>query len=213
MKRIKLSILCLSWLGFLTASARANTLATVSVTASGLGTATDWDLDWQLNNGDTVVGDNMVFISNFESSDISLGTLSPGDNATGNLASGITLTDANPANPFTLQPFTTDAANIAFSFNLDYTNNYSGPANGFVDAFTFDIEDPMGNSTVSAGDGSNLEVDFSPPPVLYITPADSTYGISVTVTVAPEPPTWPLAAAMLLGLFGYRRLRSRAQRA
>jgi hypothetical protein len=185
---------------------------TVTLETAGL-PAGNYLFDFQFINGDGSTGNNTATISEFSSTNLTLGALSTFGTVTGvNLTSGLTLTDG----PVTEvdQAFTASASAASVSFLVDYSVNYVAPGPG--DTFSFAITDTSLNSTRSTGDGAELEIDITGPnsPV-DLFPADSAFGgfqpgIAGGVTT-PEPATLALSAGglFLLGLFVLRRATAR----
>ncbi len=197
--------------GLLLAMVPASVLAgpiTVTLDTDGL-PAGDYLFDFQFINGDAVTGNNTATISGFSATDVTLGALSTFGTVTGvDLMSGLTLTDG----PVTEvdQAFTATASAADISFLVSYSGNYTAPGPG--DAFTFAITDISLNSTRSAGDGAELEIDITGANSLVnLFPADPAFGgfePDVAAGVAtPEPATSILSASglFLLGLIVLRR--------
>jgi hypothetical protein len=190
------------------ASMAAASTVTVSLNTAGL-PAGDYLLDFQFINGDNATGNNSTTVSGFSSTNLTLGALSLFGSATGaSLVTGVTLTDG----PITEvdQAFTATATAASVSFTVNYSTNYAPPGPG--DAFTFAITDTSLNSTRSAGDGAELEIDLTGPnaPVSMFA-ADAGFGgfeptVSGTV-VTPEVATIRLSAIgiLILGLVARRR--------
>jgi hypothetical protein len=181
---------------------------TVTLNTAGL-PAGDYLFDFQFINGDSSIGNNTATLSGFSSTNLTLGSLSLFGTATGaSLASGVTLTDG----PVTEvdQAFTATATAASVSFTLNYSTNYAPPGPG--DAFTFAITDTSLNSTRSAGDGAELEIDLTGPnaPVSMFA-ADAGFGgfeptVSGTVVI-PEMATLGLSGPgiFILILFARRK--------
>ncbi|HME09089.1 MAG TPA: hypothetical protein VKG25_18670, partial [Bryobacteraceae bacterium] len=132
---------------------------TVTLNTAGL-PAGDYLFDFQFINGDNATGNNIATVSGFASTNLTLGALSLFGTASGaSLVSGVTLTDG----PITEvdQAFTDTGAAASVSFTVNYSTNYASPGPG--DAFTFAITDTSLNSTRSAGDGAELEIDLTRP--------------------------------------------------
>jgi hypothetical protein len=194
------------------ATAAASTV-TVTLNTSGL-VAGDYLFDFQFINGDSATGNNTATVSGFSSTKLTLGALSLFGTATGaNLVSGVTLTDG----PVTEvdQAFTATATAASVSFTVNYSTNYAPPGPG--DAFTFAITDTSLNSTRSAGDGAELEIDLTGPnPPVGVFAADAGFG-AFTPAVAgsaaiPEMATTALSGSglFLFGLLATRRQLARA---
>jgi hypothetical protein len=197
---------------FLVTLALAATVAaapvTVTLNTAGL-PAGDYLFDFQFINGDSSIGNNTATLSGFSSTNLTLGSLSLFGTATGaSLASGVTLTDG----PVTEvdQAFTATATAASVSFTLNYSTNYAPTGPG--DAFTFAITDTSLNSTRSAGDGAELEIDLTGPnaPVSMFA-ADAGFGgfeptVSGTVVI-PEMATLGLSGPgiFILILFARRK--------
>jgi len=194
-------------LASITIPSRAGTIA-VTLNTSGL-PAGDYLFDLQFINGDAVTGNNTATISGFSSTNLTLGALSLFGTASGSdLMSGVTLIDGSLTEVD--QAFTAMAAAANISFMVIYTGNYTGPGPG--DAFTFAITDNSLNSTRSAGNGAELEIDItSANPPVNVFPADAGSG-GFAPTATPEPSTGVLSgcALLLLGLVTVRRRRSQA---
>jgi hypothetical protein len=144
------------------------TLETASLPAG------DYLFDFQFINGDSVNGNNTATVSGFSSTNLTLGALSLFGTSTGaNLQSGVTLIDG----PVTEvdQAFTAMVTPAVVFFTVNYTANYAPPGPG--DAFTFAITDTSLNSTRSAGDGAELEIDLTGPnPPVSVFAADVGFG-------------------------------------
>jgi len=195
------------------AAIAAATPLTVTLDTTGL-PAGDYLFDFQFINGDSVIGNNTATVSGLASINLTSGALSLFGTATGSsLVSGVTLTDG----PITEveQAFTVTATAAMVSFTVDYSTNYAPPGPG--DAFTFAITDTSLNSTRSAGDGAELEIDMTGPnPSVDVFAADAgfggfTPGISSS-TAIPEGATAELCggAIFILGLLSRRRKYARA---
>ncbi len=183
-------------------------MVTVTLNTAGL-PAGDYLFDFQFINGDADTGNNTATISGFSTDNLTVGALSTFGTVTGgDLTSGLTLTDG----PITEvdQAFTATAIAADISFLVSYSGNYTAPGPG--DAFTFAITDTSLNSTRSAGDGAELEIDLTGPnPPVSMFPADPAFGgfepeIAVGAAI-PEPATLILSAIglFLLGLIAIRR--------
>ncbi|MGA2601304.1 MAG: hypothetical protein ABSH09_30435, partial [Bryobacteraceae bacterium] len=159
---------------WLLAAAAANAAAiTIDLDTSGL-PAGDYLFDFQFINGDNVTGNNTATVSDFMSTNLTLGALLTFGTVTGtDLTSGLTLTDG----PITEvdQAFTATSAAASVSFTVNYSANYAPPGPG--DAFTFAITDTSLNSTRSAGNGAEFEIDITGAnPTVSFYPADSAFG-------------------------------------
>ena len=183
---------------------------TVTLNTAGL-PAGDYLLDFQFINGDSVTGNNTANVSGLASTNLTSGALSLFGTATGtSLVSGVTLTDG----PITEvdQAFTVTATPASVSFIVDYSTNYAPPGPG--DAFTFAITDTSLNSTRSAGDGAELEIDLTGPnPSVSVFAADAGFGAFTpgipSSTAIPEMATAALSGSGLF-LFGLvARLRGK----
>ena len=190
-------------------SANATTL-TFDLSTAGL-PAGNYLFDFQFINGDTATGNNTATISDFMSTNLTLGALSSFGTVTGaNLMSGVTMTDG----PVTEvdQAFTALMAAANISFEVNYSQNYVPPGPG--DAFTFAITDTSLNSTRSAGDGAEIEIDItganSPVSVFSADAAFGGFEPEIQNSVAtPEISTVAPSAGglLLMGLVAARRAR------
>src|SRR5271168_1304047 len=155
------------------AATAAATPLRITLNTTGL-PAGDYLLDFQFINGDSATGNNTANVSGLASIDLMSGALSLFGTATGtSLVSGVTLTDG----PITEvdQAFTDTGAAASVSFTVNYSTNYAPPGPG--DAFTFAITDTGLNSTRSAGDGAELEIDLTGPnPSVDVFAADAGFG-------------------------------------
>jgi hypothetical protein len=194
---------------WLLAAAAANaTTITIALDTSGL-PAGDYLFDFEFIDGDNVTGNNTATISDFTTTNLTLGALSTFGTVTGsNLTAGLTLTDG----PITEvdQAFTATSAAANVSFTVNYSANYAPPGPG--DAFTFAITDTSLNSTRSEGDGAEIEIDISgASPTVSLYPADPGFGGFEAGTeggvATPEVPTAPLVGGglFLFCLFAMRR--------
>jgi hypothetical protein len=190
------------------AATAAATPLNVTLNTAGL-PAGDYLFDFQFINGDSVIGNNTATVSGLASVNLTSGALSLFGTATGaSLVSGVTLTDG----PITEvdQAFTVTATAASVSFTVDYTTNYAPPGPG--DAFTFAITDTSLNSTRSAGDGAELEIDMTgPDPSVGAFAADADFGgftpgVSSS-TATPEMETAALSGSgiFILGLLARQR--------
>jgi len=179
---------------------------TVNLTTAGL-PAGNYLLDFQFINGDHAAGNNTATVLDFSSANLTLGALSTFGAVTGSsLMSGVTLTDG--ATTEVDQAFTAGATAGAFSFMVNYSSIYAAPGPG--DAFTFAITDMSLNSTRSAGNGAELEIDISGgSPAVSEFPADAGFGGFQPAVQgnAPEPATAIGAALGALLIGGLRKLR------
>ena len=193
------------------AATAAATPLTVTLNTAGLPLG-DYLLDFQFINGDSLTGNNTATVSGLASINLTSGALSLFGTATGtSLVSGVALTDG----PITEvdQAFTVTATPASVSFTVDYTTNYAPPGPG--DAFTFAITDTSLNSTRSAGDGAELEIDLTGPnPSVNVFAADAGFGGFTpgipSSTAIPEMPTTALSGSglFLLALLATRRARA-----
>jgi hypothetical protein len=151
---------------------KADTI-TVTLNTAGL-PAGNYLLDFQFINGDNATGNNTATVSGFASTNLTLGVLSSFGTVTGaNLTSGVTLTDGPTTEVDQAITATAIAANISFTVN--YSANYAPPGPG--DAFTFAITDTSLNSTRTAGDGAEIEIDLTGAnPLVSAFPADAQFG-------------------------------------
>jgi hypothetical protein len=201
---------------WLLAAAAANAATiTIALDTSGL-PAGDYLFDFQFINGDNVTGNNTATIGDFTTTNLTLGALSTFGTVTGSdLTSGLTLTDG----PITEvdQAFTATSAAANVSFTVNYSANYAPPGPG--DAFTFAITDSSLNSTRSAGNGAELEIDFtSANPTVSFYPSDAAFGGFEPApgtsggVATPEVSTAPLSGTglLLLALIALRQKNSRA---
>ena len=184
-------------------TAAAANAATINVTldTSGL-PAGDYLFDFQFIDGDNVTGNNTATISDFTTTNLTLGALSTFGTVSGtDLTSGLTLTDG----PITEvdQAFTATSAAAEVSFTVNYSANYAPPGPG--DALTFAITDTSLNSTRSGGNGAEIEFDITGPnPTVSFFPADSAFGGfepapgTAGGVATPEVSTAPLSGAGLL---------------
>jgi len=166
--------------------------AVVTVNPTGLAFST-WELDFQFNNGNATAGDNDVQLTNFTSTGLTLGSLVLATNATGTLNGGLQFTDANLANPDTMQTITPTLSNPTISFLLTYSSIFGNPP----DEFVFTITDMLGNSVACGGGCPLLTLDFGPTAITPSTnAADAGYSATFTpVSSIPEPGTAMLLAA------------------
>lgn len=176
-------------------------------------------LDFQLTDGSGVGNaNNVVTISQFNFGGGSL-VGSPtlfGGGATGSLATSIRLTDSAPLFNEAFQQFT---PGTSLSFRLSLTTNPNAPA---PDAFAFAILDGAGFNvrTTAPGDSDALIIInlTGPNPLVQTYAGSGAFDPSGATTIAfaapavtpvPEPSTYGLAAAALLGLGVWVRRRSR----
>ena len=201
--------------GFLLAlvTAASASAATISVMLNTTGLpAGNYLFDFQFINGDAATGNNTATISGFVSTNLTLGALSLFGTASGsNLVSGVTLIDG----PMTEvdQAFTATSAAANVSFTLNYSQNYLAPGPG--DALTFAITDTSLNSTRSAGNGAELEVDITGPnSTVSVFPADAEFGgfQPGATTVTSSVPETATAALSGGGLFFIGAALTRRQR-
>ncbi len=200
---------------FVIASCGAGTASTVDVTLNTSGLpAGNYLFDFQFINGDNVNGNNTAVISDFSATNVTLGALSTFGSVSGtNLVSGLTLTDG----PITEvdRAFTASSTAGNVSFMVTYSDNYSSPGPG--DAFTFAVTDTSLNSTRSAGDGAELEIDLNGPnPSVTVFPSDEAFGsfepAAHGTAAVPEPRFgFCLSFGLLLCAPSLRRLRQRAK--
>ena len=184
---------------------------TVTLNTAGL-PAGDYLFDFQFINGDNATGNNTATVSGFASTNLTLGALSLFGTASGaSLVSGVTLTDG----PVTEvdQAFTATSTPADVSFTVNYSTNYASPGPG--DAFTFAITDTSLNSTRSAGDGAELEIDLTRPnPPVGVFAADAGFGAFTpgisSSTAIPEMATTALSGS---GLFLFVLLAMRRSQA
>lgn len=173
------------------------TLVTLNTSSLAGGT---YYVDFQLNDGNGVGdGNNTASISNFKfGGGAATGDIGAFGGVTGDLFTGVGLTDTDPFNEF-YQSFT---AGSFLSFNLVLSASF----NGLVpDLFSFAILDAslMNLATYSLGSDQFLEVELNGTGLAYQTYA------GVDGVPAPGVPeagsTALLASAALLGLAGFRR--------
>jgi hypothetical protein len=167
-----------------------------------------FSLDFQLNDGSgTGDGNNTATLNNFT---FGSGSASGGPTffggASGNLSTGVTLTDTSAFNEL-FQAFTTGNT---LSFDLTLTQNSDvGPT---PDAFVFGILDNTLYNIPTTGVGdSYLFVNLGASPTLT-TGSSLSPSVSINVTAVPEPGslTWFSTGLMIFGFL--RRVRSRSQK-
>jgi len=196
--------------GILLAAPLSAASVNVSFMTSGL-PAGNYLFDFQFIDGDNATGNNTATISGFAVSNLTLGSLSTFGTVTGtDLVSGLTLTDG--AMTEVDQAFTASSTAGNVSFTVNYTNNDTAPGPG--DAFTFAITDTMLNSTRSAGNGAELEIDLTGGANATVNefPADDAFGgfepsVESGSVATPEDGTAALSGLgiFLLGVFATRR--------
>lgn len=204
---------------FISPAARAQAVFEINVNTSALigHPAGPFYLDFQLNDGAGVGnGNNTATLSGFSfGGGAPLGAATVFGNVTGNLASTITLRDTTPFNEF-FQAFT---AGSALRFTLTLSNQVSVPV---PDLFSFAIldNDLFNLPTLAPGSDALFTVDIAGG-----TPIVNTYaGSSVFAPVAgglpialpapavvpvPEPSTYGLVGAALVGIVAWQRRRAR----
>ena len=191
-RKMRLAIIAMS----LAASANAATVM-VSLNLTGLPSGS-YFADYQFINGDNVAGNNLATISGFSSSGLGLGGLSTFGTVSGSsLVTGVTLADG----PVTEvdQAFTASGVSAMLSFTLVFSTNYAAPGPG--DAFTFAITDTSLNSTRSAGNGAEIEIDFvGSNPTISVFSSDPGFGGFQAAVQSPAVPESPAALFVAFGI-------------
>jgi hypothetical protein len=163
-----------------------------------------FSLDFQLNDGSGLGdGNNTVTLSNFRfGGGSAAGAPTHIGGATGNLASGISLTDTDFLNEF-FQPL---AVGTTLSFLVTMTRNVD--AGLTPDLFSFAILDNALFNIATTGLGDSLLLVNINNPALGVRDVQtyvSTNPAGVTVAAVPEPATLTLVALSLAGLGFSRR--------
>jgi hypothetical protein len=175
-------------------------------TASLVGNASGpFSLDFQLNDG-SGLGDanNTATINNFTfGTGSATATANLAGGASGNLSSGVTLTDTTPFNEF----YQTFNAGNELTFNVSLTlNSDAGPT---PDSFAFAILDNNLYNLPTTGIGDTyLMVNLGPTPSVT-TGLSTSPAVTVSVAAVPEPGSlaWVSLGLMVFGL--WRRVGSK----
>jgi hypothetical protein len=193
----------------LPAAANAQLTYNVWIDTSSLVGSPDgpFSIDFQLNDGSGLSdGNNWATLSNFQfggGGALDSATLLGG--ATGDLGSGVTLTDSSPFNEF-YQTFT---AGASLSFDLTLTTN--ADSGDTPDVFTFSLLDGslFNLPTKSPGTDTFFQVVLDGTNPVIATYASANDAITApTVSPVPEPATYGLWAGVVLVLAAAaRRLR------
>lgn len=205
---------------------------TVTVDTSGLTGLTE-NIGFALTSGDDALN-NSVSLSGFNfgggsllagTEDCSFGGFLSGDGCSGNLSSGVTLTEttftANDFTAFFSQQFNTGNS---LSFTLNTTNNHSGGDLAFPDQFAMYVcDDPSFDCFSDDGSGAMLELDLTgdtlSPDSFILSESEGTEDDyipapvvteDVTTTTTPEPSSlalWFIGLAGITVLCGARKYR------
>jgi PEP-CTERM motif len=196
-RRLAGLILCAAWLASAPAPARAGSVYQVNGDLSALSSGTSIILDFQFNPGVGSYDAATATVSDFTSSNLTLGAASPSGGGSGSLPGGITLDNSTGFNEV-FQAASVGPGSASFQFTLTFSGAaISSPSPGATAGTSFGLgvldsnfnpfvvygsNDPVLLININAGDPTPVVSTVVTPP------------IEVSTASVPEPSSLPLAA-------------------